>query len=79
MGIKLFGHLVGTYQGGADWIQISKELGLIHVFDRLSLLRGEENQTEILNLINSQTVYLLIRVMLKKGSIFRHVTVSKLN
>ena len=55
MGIKLFGHLVGTYRGGgwADWIQISKELGLIHVFDRLSLLRGEENQTEILNLINS--------------------------
>ena len=54
MGIKLFGHLVGTYQGGgADWIQISKELGLIHVFDRLSLLRGEENRTEILNLINS--------------------------
>ena len=48
VGIKLFGHLVGTYQGGgADWIQISKELGLIHVFDRLSLLRGEENRTEI--------------------------------
>ena len=39
--------------GGADWIQISKELGLIHVFDRLSLLRMEENRTEILNLINS--------------------------
>ena len=37
--------------GGADWIQISKELGLIHVFERLSLLRGEENRTEILNLI----------------------------
>ena len=47
MGIKLFGHLVGTYRGGADWIPISKELGLIHVFDRLSLLRGEENRTEI--------------------------------
>ena len=54
MGIKLFGHLVGTYRGGGGRLDTNlKELGLIHVFDRLSLLRGEENRTEILNLINS--------------------------
>lgn len=30
-----------------------KELGLIHVFDRLSILRGKANRFEILNLIDS--------------------------
>ena len=35
--------------GGADWTNFK----VTQVFDRLSLLRGKENRTEILNLINS--------------------------
>ena len=48
-------------------------------FDRLSLSRGKENRTETLNLINSQTIFLLVKVMRKRELIFRQVTVSKLS
>ena len=55
MGIKLFGHLVGTYRGGGGRLDTNlKELGLIHVFDRLSLLRGEENRTEFVDKSNAE-------------------------
>ena len=50
---KQFGQLVGTRGGESDQTQITKELGLIHVFDRLSILPGRENRFEILNLIDS--------------------------
>ena len=44
---------MGTRGGESDQTQIAKELGRIHVFDRLSILRGKANRFEILNLIDS--------------------------
>ena len=66
-------------RGGTDWIQISKDLGLIQVFYLLSPLREKENRTEILNLIKSLLLCFSVKVILKKELIFRHVTVSKLS
>ena len=44
---------MGTRGGESDQTQNTKEVGLIHVFDRLSILRGKANRFEILNLSDS--------------------------